>query len=156
MGVTGRIFALALALIGLACGTPPSEPLTKQIVYSEQAPKPIGPYSQGVKIGNWLFCSGQIGIDPQTNSLVTGGAAAEARQALENLGAVLRAAGMDYSDVVRSTLYLADLQDYAAVNAVYAEFFKESPPSRAAFQVARLPGGARVEISCIALSQSAE
>lgn len=125
---------------------------TKRIVSTSDAPAAIGPYSQAVSIGDMLFCSGQIGIDPKSGEIVTGGVREEARQALKNLGAVLNAADLDYGDVARATVYFADLRDYAAVNEVYAEFFKESRPSRAAVQVARLPRDARVEISCIAVA----
>jgi 2-iminobutanoate/2-iminopropanoate deaminase len=144
---------LVWMLLVAACGPGSAERETKRIIVTAEAPKAIGPYSQGVLVGDLLFCSGQIGIDPGTGKLVEGDVRDQARQALQNLGAVLRAAGMDYDDVVRATVYLADLSDYAAMNEVYAEFFKESPPARAAMQVARLPRDAKVEISCIAMAQ---
>lgn len=115
------------------------------------APAAIGPYSQGILVGDTLYCSGQIGIHPDTGSLVTGGIDAETERVLENLGAVLRAAGMDYQNVVRCTVYLADMNDYAQVNEVYARYFSEAPPAREAIQVAGLPRNARVEISCVAV-----
>ena len=115
------------------------------------APAAIGPYSQGILAGNTLYCSGQIAIDPETGSMVTSGIEAETERVLENLGAVLRAARMDYQNVVRCTVFLADINDYAQVNEVYARYFSEAPPSREAVQVAALPRGARVEISCVAV-----
>ena len=115
------------------------------------APAAIGPYSQGVLAGDTLYCSGQIGIDPATGSLVAGSVEAEAERVLENLGGVLRAAGLDYEHVVKCVVYLADMNDYAQVNEVYARYFSESPPAREAVQVAALPRDARVEISCIAV-----
>lgn len=115
------------------------------------APAAIGPYSQAVLVGDTLYCSGQIPIDPKTGSLVTGGIELEAERVLENLGAVLRDAGFDYRHVVRCTVYLADMNDYAAVNEVYARYFSESPPAREAVQVSGLPRGCSLEISCVAV-----
>ncbi len=115
------------------------------------APAAIGPYSQAVLAGDTLYCSGQIALDPKTGSLIAGNVEAETERVLENLGAVLRAASMDFEHVVRCTVFLADMNDYAQVNEVYARYFSEAPPSREAVQVAALPRGARVEISCIAV-----
>ena len=115
------------------------------------APAAIGPYSQGILVGDTLYCSGQIPIDPETGSLVTGSIEAEAERVLDNLGAVLRAARMDYENVVRCTVYLLDINDYAQVNEVYARYFSEAPPAREAIQVAGLPRGARLEIACVAV-----
>ncbi len=125
----------------------------RTIIKTPRAPAAIGPYSQAVLVGDTLYCSGQIAIDPKTGSLITESIERETEQVLENLGAVLRAAGMDYKDVVRCTVYLVDINDYAQVNEVYARYFNESPPAREAVQVAALPRGARVEISCIAVRQ---
>jgi len=150
------LLLLGMQLPGLGCGQRSEAQGGREIIATAEAPKAIGPYSQGVRVGNLLFSSGQIGIDPKTGELVDGDVRQEARQVLQNLGAVLRAAGMDYSDVVRATVFLADLGDYAAVNEVYAEFFKDSRPARAAVQVARLPRDARVEISCIAMAERKE
>ena len=130
---------------------PPPEPIKREPVTAPDAPAPIGPYSQAIKIGNSLYCSGQIGIDPATGDLVIGDVRAETRQALNNLGAVLRAAGMGYGDVVKATVFLSDLNDYKIVNEIYAEFFNATKPAREAVQVARLPRDAKVEISCIAV-----
>lgn len=115
------------------------------------APAAIGPYSQAVLVGDTLYCSGQIPIDPTTGSLVSGSVEMEAERVLENLGGVLREAGLDYQNVVRCTVYMTDINDYAAVNEVYARYFSESPPAREAVQVAALPRGSRIEISCVAV-----
>ena len=115
------------------------------------APAAIGPYSQGILVGDTLYCSGQIAIDPESGSLVTGSIEAEAERVLDNLGAVLRASRMDYENVVRCTVYLVDINDYAQVNEIYARYFSEAPPAREAVQVAALPRGARLEIACVAV-----
>jgi 2-iminobutanoate/2-iminopropanoate deaminase len=120
-------------------------------VRTGHAPAAIGPYSQGVLVGDALYCSGQIALDPETGRLVEGEIEDEAVRVLENLGAVLRAAGLDYEHVVHCTVYLTSLDDYAPVNEVYARYFSEAPPAREALQVAALPRGARVEISCVAV-----
>lgn len=114
------------------------------------APKALGPYSQAIAAGGWVFCAGQIGLDPATGDLVEGGAPAEARRALENLGAVLAAAGCDLGDVVKTTIFLTDIGDFAAVNEVYAGFFPEAPPARSTVGVAALPRGSAVEIEAVA------
>jgi len=115
------------------------------------APAAIGPYSQAIKAADTLYCSGQIAIDPQTGHMVTDGIEKETEQVLDNLGAILRASGMEYRHVVRCTVYLADMNDYAQVNEVYAHYFGEDAPARVAIQAAALPRDARVEISCIAV-----
>ena len=121
-----------------------------QPVLSENAPAPIGPYSQAVRAGSELFCSGQIALDPASGQLVGEDAAAQARQALQNLGAVLQAGGMTYADVVKTTIFLIDMQDFAAVNEAYAASFEGAKPARSTVAVAALPKGARVEIEAIA------
>ena len=121
-----------------------------QIIHSEKAPAAIGPYSQAVSHNGLVYCSGQIGMEPETGALVEGGVEAETRRALENLKAVLNAAGSGLEHALKVTVYLADLNDYAAVNAIYAEYFSQSQPARAAVQVTRLPRDARVEIDSIA------
>ena len=123
----------------------------RRAVETPLAPAAIGPYNQGILAGNTLYCSGQIGIDPETGSMVTGGVEAEAERVLKNLGAVLKAAQMDYRNVVRCTVFLTDINDYGAVNDVYARYFSELPPAREAVEVSALPRGTRVEISCIAV-----
>jgi len=119
-------------------------------VFSPDAPAPIGPYSQAIRSGGELFCSGQIPLDPATGALVEGDVAAQTERVLHNLGAVLRAAGYDFADVVKTTIYLIDMNDFTAVNAVYERFFGESKPARSTVAVAALPKGARIEIDAIA------
>jgi len=121
-----------------------------RIIRSDSAPAAIGPYSQAVVHGGVAYCSGQIGMEPATGALVEGGVEAETRRALENLKAVLIAAGSGLEHALKVTVYLADMSDYAAVNAIYAEFFDTAKPARAAVEVARLPRDARVEIDCLA------
>ncbi len=128
-----------------------SPTVSRSRVKTPLAPAAIGPYSQGILVGNTLYCSGQLAIDPETGSMVTSGVEAETERVLDNIGAVLRAARMDYEDVVRCTVYLADINDYAQVNEIYARYFSEAPPAREAVEVSALPRGARVEISCVAV-----
>lgn len=123
----------------------------RTIIKTPLAPAAIGPYCQAVLAGDTLYCSGQIAIDPKTGSMVTDSVEQETERALENLGGVLQAAGMDYANVVRCTVFLTDINDYATVNDIYSRYFNEKPPAREAVQVAALPRNARVEISCIAV-----
>jgi 2-iminobutanoate/2-iminopropanoate deaminase len=125
--------------------------MTKRQISTAAAPQAIGPYSQAVRAGDWLFLSGQIGLDPATGALVGGGVVAEARQVLANLRAVLAAAAGGLDAVVRTTIYLVDLNDFGPVNEVYAEHFQAPFPARATVGVASLPRGARIEIDAIAL-----
>ena len=127
--------------------------MSKTKVHTDAAPAAIGPYSQAVAVpaGALLFCSGQIGLDPDTGEMVEGGVEAEARRALESLKAVLQAGGASLESVVKTTVFLADMADFARVNAIYAEFFSGVAPARAAVQAAALPKGARFEIDAIAL-----
>ena len=122
----------------------------KTSVTSPQAPQAIGPYSPAVRAGQWLFISGQVAIDPSTGSFSGGDIRAETRQVMHNIGALLAAAGLDYSSVVRTTVFLADMNDFAAMNEVYGTCFSQPYPARATVQVARLPKDARVEIDVIA------
>jgi 2-iminobutanoate/2-iminopropanoate deaminase len=122
----------------------------KQAVASPDAPKAIGPYSQAVRAGQLLFLSGQVPLDPATGQIVPGDIAAQTRRVFDNLAAVLTAGGRSFADVVRTTVYLADMNDFAAVNEVYGTYFSEPYPARATVQVARLPKDARVEIDMIA------
>ena len=124
----------------------------RETIQTDKAPAAVGPYSQAIRAAGLVFTSGQIPLDPATGSLIQGGIREQARQSMENLGAVLEAAGTDFSRVVKATIYLADIQDFAAVNEVYASFFPSEPPARSAFQVAALPLGARVEIEMVALA----
>ena len=122
-----------------------------ETVTTENAPGAIGPYSQAVKTGNMVFCSGQIPIDPATGNFVSYDIAEQTEQVLKNLSAVLEAAGSDLGKVIKTTVFLADMNDFAAMNDVYARYFSENKPARATVQAARLPRDARVEIECIAL-----
>ena len=123
----------------------------KVIIQTDRAPQAIGPYSQAVKIDGLVFCSGQIPIDPATGEFVPGGIKEQTRQVLKNLTAVLEAAGSGLDRVVKTTVFLLDMQEFGAMNEVYGEFFKVEPPARATVQAARLPRDARVEIEVIAL-----
>jgi 2-iminobutanoate/2-iminopropanoate deaminase len=123
----------------------------KVIIQTDRAPQAIGPYSQAVKIDGLVFLSGQIPIDPATGEFVPGGIKEQTRQVLKNLTAVLEAAGSGLDRVVKTTVFLLDMQEFGAMNEVYGEFFKIEPPARATVQAARLPRDARVEIEVIAL-----
>jgi 2-iminobutanoate/2-iminopropanoate deaminase len=124
-------------------------PPERNIIQTDNAPAAIGPYSQAIRAGDLLFCSGQIPLDPSTGELVKEDAPGQARRCLENLEAVCQAAGTRLADAVRCTLYLTDMGDFARVNDVYAEFFDDSPPARVAIQAAALPRGADVEIDAV-------
>lgn len=119
-------------------------------VSSPNAPKAIGPYSPAVRSGNLLFVSGQVPIDPATGNMIDGDIAAQTRRVLDNVGALLAAGGAAFANVVRTTVFLADMNDFAAMNKVYGEYFSEPYPARATVQVARLPKDSRVEIDVIA------
>ena len=121
----------------------------KKVIHSDRAPKALGPYSQAIDMGDTVFLSGQLGIDPALGRLVEG-VEAQARQALENIGQVLAAAGLAPENVVKTTIFLADMKDFAAVNAVYGSFFAEPFPGRSCVQVAALPLGGLVEIEVLA------
>lgn len=124
--------------------------MDKKIIQSTQAPKPVGPYSQAVEAGGFLFCSGQIAIVPSTDQVLTGPIEQQARQVLENIKAVLKAAGLDFKDIVKTTIFLTNMNDFAAVNSVYAEYFTSEPPARSTIAVAALPKGVNVEIEVLA------
>ncbi|HQX55840.1 MAG TPA: RidA family protein [Pyrinomonadaceae bacterium] len=123
----------------------------KEIISTENAPGAIGPYSQAIKTGNMVFCSGQIPIDPATGNFVSENIIEQTEQVLKNLSAVLEAAGSSLDGVVKTTVFLADMNDFAAMNEVYGKYFDANKPARATVQAARLPRDARVEIDCIAL-----
>ncbi|MBK9768062.1 MAG: RidA family protein [Chloracidobacterium sp.] len=123
----------------------------KEIISTENAPGAIGPYSQAIKTGNMVFCSGQIPIDPATGNFVSENIIEQTEQVLKNLSAVLEAAGSSLDGVVKTTVFLADMNDFAAMNEVYGKYFDANKPARATVQAARLPRHARVEIDCIAL-----
>jgi 2-iminobutanoate/2-iminopropanoate deaminase len=124
--------------------------MPRTVVQSEQAPRAIGPYSQAIRAGDFLYTSGQIPLDASTGALLEGTIEEETRLVLANLGAVLEAGGAGWSQVVKTTIYLTNLTDFAAVNGVYGAYFPESPPARSTVQVAALPRGARVEIEAVA------
>ncbi|MEP7041631.1 MAG: RidA family protein [Dokdonella sp.] len=123
--------------------------MTRKIIHSDRAPKAIGPYSQAVRVGHTVYLSGQIPLDPSTGELVGGDITAQARRVFENLTAVCTAAGGSLADIVRAGIYLTDLGDFAAVNAVMAEYCKEPFPARSTIGVSALPRGARVEVDAI-------
>ena len=123
--------------------------MTRQAVTTMSAPAAIGPYSQGIAVDGFVFCSGQLGLDPVTGDLADG-VEAQAERALRNLAAVLDAGGLTLADVVKTTIFLADIGDFAAVNGVYARYMADPPPARSTFAVAALPKGARIEIEAIA------
>lgn len=122
----------------------------KQVIHTDKAPAAIGPYSQAIQIGQLLFTSGQVPIDPDTGAIVEGGIQEQARQSLNNIKAILNAAGTNMGAVVKTTVFLQDMNDFAAMNEVYAQFFQEPYPARSAVQVARLPKDVLVEIEAIA------
>ena len=124
--------------------------MPRTAIVTPEAPAAIGPYSQAVAAGGFLFCSGQLGLDPATGDFAGGDVEAQAARALMNLGNVLEAAGCTFEDVVKTTIFLADMADFAVVNAVYGRFVTDPPPARSTVQVAALPKGGRVEIEAIA------
>lgn len=124
----------------------------KEVISTENAPFAIGPYSQAIKTNGMLFCSGQIPIDPATGDFVEGEVAEQTEQVFKNLKAVLEAGGMDLENVVKTTVFLADMNDFGAMNEVYGRYFDSNKPARATVQAARLPRDAKVEIECIAVS----
>lgn len=124
--------------------------MERQIISTAQAPKAIGPYSQAIRAGEFIFCAGQAGLDPATGNLVSGGIEPETRRVLQNLAAVLEAAGSSLSRAVKTTVFLTDMNNFAKMNAIYAEFFPANPPARSTVQVSRLPKDACVEIEVIA------
>jgi 2-iminobutanoate/2-iminopropanoate deaminase len=125
--------------------------MTRRAVSTTAAPRAVGPYSQAISTDDLVFCSGQVGLDPATGELVAGGVVAEAQRVIRNLEAVLDAAGCTLADVVKTTCFLADINDFATFNEVYAGFWPDPPPARSTFQVAALPKGARVEIEATAV-----
>lgn len=122
----------------------------KKIINTEHAPKAVGPYSQAVEVNGLIFISGQIPINPQTSSVVEGGIKEQTEQVLKNIGAILKEAGLEYSNVVKSTCLLSDMDNFTAMNEVYAKYFTSDMPARAAYGVVKLPLGVLVEIECIA------
>ena len=125
--------------------------MAKEVVYSANAPDPIGPYSQAIKAGNMLFISGQVAIQRSTSNLVTDNILDETHQVMKNLAEILKAGGMDFSNVAKSTIFLKDMNNFPKVNEVYGSYFKDMPPARETVEVSRLPKDVNVEISCIAV-----
>ncbi len=123
----------------------------RKVISTAGAPKPIGPYSVGIACDGWIYLSGQLGLDPATNEIVPGGVEAETRRSLQNLAAGLKAAGASLANVVKTSVFLRDMADFAKMNAVYGEFFTSEPPARSTVQVAALPRNGAVEIDCVAL-----
>lgn len=121
-----------------------------KIIRTDNAPAPVGPYSQAVEAGGFLFCSGQIAIDPKTNQVLTGPVSEQAKLVMENIKGVLRAAEFDFKDVVKTTIFLTNMNDFATVNEIYATYFTEQPPARSTIAVAGLPKGVHVEVEVIA------
>ncbi len=128
----------------------------KKIISTNEAPAAIGPYSQAVRTGNFLFCSGQIPLDAKTGQIVSGDIAAQTRRVLDNIAAVLQAEGLTFDNVVKTTIFLTDLGDFQTVNEIYGSYFKQNPPARSTVQVSALPKGANVEIEVIAVSEQTE
>ena len=126
--------------------------MERQVIHTDHAPKAIGPYSQAIRMGDFVFCAGQAGLDPATGNLVSGGIEAETRRVLQNLAAVLEAAGTSLSRAIKTTVFLTNMNEFAKMNAIYAEFFPANPPARSTVQVSRLPKDACVEIEVIALA----
>ena len=125
--------------------------MSKSVVYSDPAPEPIGPYSQAIQAGNMLFISGQIAIERSSGNIISSDIESETRQVMVNLEKILKAAGFDFSNVVKSSIFLKDMNNFPKVNAIYGEYFKTNPPARETVEVSRLPKDVNVEISCIAV-----
>ena len=122
----------------------------KKVISTKEAPAAVGPYSQAIRAGSMVFCAGQIPLDPQSGQIESQDVGEQAKRVLENIGAVLQAAQLNFSHVVKTTVFLTDLADFQTVNEIYAGFFRENPPARSTIQVSALPKGARVEIEAVA------
>ncbi|CAB50156.1 RidA family protein [Pyrococcus abyssi] len=127
--------------------------MAKEVIFTEKAPKPIGPYSQAIKVGNFIFVAGQIPIDPETGEIVKGDIKEQTKRVIENIKAILEEAGASLNDVVKVTVYLKDLNDFAKMNEVYSEYFGESKPARVAVEVSRLPKDVLIEMEAIAYKE---
>lgn len=130
--------------------------VVRAVVRSDAAPAPVGPYNQAILLGKTLYISGNLGLDKSTGKLVPGGVECETRQALDNLGCILKKGGSSYEKVVKTTVLLADIKDFPVINEIYEEYFGENPPARSTFQVGKLPLDARIEIEAIAASGDVE
>jgi 2-iminobutanoate/2-iminopropanoate deaminase len=126
----------------------------KKIISTSEAPAAVGPYSQAIRIGNFVFCSGQIPLDPKTGEIVPGDVNAQTRRVMENIAAVLRAEGLNFENIIKTTIFLANLADFQAVNELYGSYFKSDPPARSTVQVAALPKNAQVEIEVVAATNA--
>ncbi len=124
----------------------------KKIISTSDAPAAVGPYSQGVRVGSTIYCAGQIPLDPKTSQIVAGGIDVQTRRVLDNITAVLKAEGLSFENIVKTTIFLIDLADFQTVNEIYGSYFQQAPPARSTVQVAALPKGARVEIEAIAVA----
>lgn len=122
----------------------------KKVIHTDNAPKAVGPYSQAVQMGEFLFCSGQISIDPRTNEVFTGDIKIQTEMVMKNIEAVLSAAGMNFNNIIKTTIFITNMSDFATVNEIYAKAFNEAPPARSTVAVAGLPKGVNVEIEVIA------
>merc|ERR1712114_67451 len=149
MGISLECVSVIITLLNSIISM--SGSLRRVIISTKKAPDAIGPYNQAVQVNNTLYISGQIGFIPETMEVIKGGVVAETRQALTNMGYILEAANCSFDNVVKTTVLLADINDFGAVNEVYTKFFTSSYPARAAYQVAALPRGARVEIEAVAV-----
>jgi 2-iminobutanoate/2-iminopropanoate deaminase len=125
--------------------------MSKNVVYSDKAPEPIGPYSQAIQAGNMLFVSGQIAIHKSSGNIITSDVEAETTQVMTNLAEILKSAGLEFGNVVKTTIFLKDMNNFPRVNEVYGKYFQDSPPARETVEVSRLPKDVNVEISCIAV-----
>jgi 2-iminobutanoate/2-iminopropanoate deaminase len=125
--------------------------MSKKVVFTKQAPEPIGPYSQAIEAGNMVFISGQIAIQPSTSNLITANIEEETTQVMVNLEAILTVAGLSFNNVVKTTIFLKDMNNFPKVNAIYGKYFQQQPPARETVEVSRLPKDVNVEISCIAI-----
>jgi 2-iminobutanoate/2-iminopropanoate deaminase len=125
--------------------------MSKKVIYTPEAPEPIGPYSQAIQTGNMLFVSGQIAIENSSGKMITDEIQAETKQVMSNIQAILKVSGMDFSNIVKCSIFLKDMNNFPKVNDVYGQYFKENPPARETVEVSKLPKGVNVEISCIAV-----
>jgi len=144
---------LSAAASGVLSGQAARSPSMKKAIKTDKAPQAIGPYSQAIAANGFVFCSGQIPIVPETNALLTGPIEEQTRQVIKNIAAVLAAAGCSFDDVIKSTVFLQDMNDFAAMNKIYGEAFKEPYPARSTVQVARLPRDVRIEIEVVAAAK---
>jgi 2-iminobutanoate/2-iminopropanoate deaminase len=146
-----RIFPILLCLSAMVLAG--CSPMKKKVLHTDSAPKAIGPYSQGIEANGFVFLSGQIALNPTTGEMMQGSLEIETRQVMANIKAVLESRGLTFANVVKSSIFLLDMNDFAEVNKIYGEYFPTEPPARETVQVARLPKDARVEISVIAVVQ---